>query len=89
MVYLAQGTLAEPGNLLEMKQVFLDNGWTWTTAVSTMLFSLLHWPCSTTVLTIHKETRSLKWTTVAFLLPTILGIVVCMLFTAVMRWFGV
>lgn len=89
MVYLAQGTLAEPGNLLEMKQVFLDNGWTWTTAVSTMLFSLLHWPCSTTVLTIHKETRSLKWTTVAFLLPTILGIVVCMLFTAVMQWFGV
>ena len=85
MVYLAQGTLTEPGSLLEMKQIFLDNGWTWATAVSTMLFSLLHWPCSTTVITVHKETGSAKWTAVAFLLPTVLGIAVCMLFTAIVR----
>ena len=85
MVYLAQGTLTEPGSLLEMKQIFLDNGWTWATAVSTMLFSLLHWPCSTTALTIRKETGSRKWTAVAVLLPTVLGIAVCMLFTAIVR----
>ncbi|MBR2406030.1 MAG: ferrous iron transport protein B [Clostridia bacterium] len=82
MVYLAQGTLTEPGSLTEMRAIFLDNGWTWTTAVSTMLFSLLHWPCSTTLLTIHKETGSLKWTAVAFLLPTLIGILVCILFNA-------
>ncbi len=81
MVYLAQGTLTEPSSIWEMKQIFLDNGWTWTTAVSTMLFSLLHWPCSTTLLTIRKETGSLKWTAVALLLPTVIGIAACMLFT--------
>lgn len=80
MVYLAQGTLTDPGSLADMKQIFLENGWTWTTAVSTMLFSLLHWPCSTTLLTIRRETGSVKWTLVAFFLPTLLGIAVCVLF---------
>ena len=88
MVYLAQGTLTEPSGLAEMKQLFLDNGWTWATAVSTMLFSLLHWPCSTTMLTIRKETGSTKWTSIAFLLPTLLGIAVCMLFTAAVTIFS-
>ncbi len=88
MVYLAQGTLTEPGNLLEIKQVFLENGWTWTTAVSTILFSLVHWPCSTTMITIHKETGSVKWTALAFLLPTLLGIAICMLFTAAVTIFS-
>ena len=89
MVYLAQGTLTEPSGLAEMKQIFIDNGWTWTTAVSTMLFSLLHWPCSTTMLTIRKETGSTKWTAIAFLLPTLLGIGICILFTALVTGFSV
>lgn len=85
MVYLAQGTLTEPTSLMEMKQIFLDNGWTWATAVSTMLFSLFHWPCSTTVWTIRKETGSFKWTALAVALPTLLGTLLCILFTAIVN----
>ncbi|MGI6069672.1 MAG: ferrous iron transport protein B [Blautia sp.] len=82
MAYMAQGSLMELGSLGEMKALFLAHGWTWTTAVSTMLFSLMHWPCSTALLTVKKETGSWKWTALAALLPTVIGIVVCMLFTA-------
>ncbi len=82
MGYLSQGSLVETENLVLVKQILVENGWTWQTAVSMLLFSLLHWPCSTTLWSIKKETGSLKWTAVAFLLPTIIGIAVCMLFTA-------
>ncbi len=82
MGYLSQGSLVEIENLAFVKQILVENGWTWQTAVSMLLFSLLHWPCSTTLWSIKKETGSFKWTAVAFALPTIIGIVVCMLFTA-------
>ncbi len=81
MGYLSQGSLVEIENLTFVKQILIENGWTWQTAVSMLLFSLLHWPCSTTLWSIKKETGSLKWTAVAFLLPTIIGIAVCVLFT--------
>ena len=58
-------------------QLLVDHGWTWLTAVCTMLFSLMHWPCSTTLLTIHKETGSWKWTGAAVLIPTICGVLSC------------
>lgn len=83
MAYLAQGTLTEPGSLDAMKDLLLANGWTWKTAVSTILFSLFHWPCSTTLLTVHKETGSIRWTALAALLPTAVGVLLCMLFTGI------
>ena len=83
MAYLAQGSLLEAENLTELKTVLLAHGWTWATAVSMMLFSLCHWPCSTTLLTIKKETGSWKWTAVAALLPTLTGMILCILFTAI------
>ena len=82
MAYLAQGSLLELGSLESMRQLFLANGWTTLTAVNVMLFSLLHWPCSTTLLTIHKETGSWKWTALAAALPTAFGVVLCALTTA-------
>ena len=82
MGYLSQSSLVEIENLSVVKQILIENGWTWKTAISMLLFSLLHWPCSTTLWSIKKETGSFKWTAVAFLLPTIIGISVCMLFTA-------
>lgn len=85
MAYMAQGSIMELENLAEMKQLFVDNGWTWITAISTMLFSLMHWPCSTTLLTIKKETGSWKWTAIAFLMPTCIGITVCFLFANIAR----
>ena len=72
--------LEDGGSLTVILQA---NGWTWQRAVSMLLFTLLHWPCSTTLLTIRRETGSRKWTALAFLLPTVLGIALCCLFTAV------
>lgn len=85
MAYTAQGSLTEISSPVLIKELFAKNGWTWMTAVSTMLFSLMHWPCSTTLLTIKKETGSFKWTLLAAAIPTAAGIIACMLFTAIAR----
>ena len=66
-------------------QILRAGGWTLLTGVNLMLFSLLHNPCSTTIYTIYKETRSAKWTTVATLLPVAMGVTVCFLVTQVWR----
>ena len=87
MSYIASGSIMKLDDLSALKQLFVDNGWTWITAVSTMLFSLMHWPCSTTCITIKKETRSLKWTAVSFLVPTVVGIAVCFVFANTARLF--
>jgi ferrous iron transport protein B len=60
-------------------------GWTMLTGVNLMLFSLLHNPCSTTIYTIYRETGSVRWTTVATLLPVVMGVVVCFLVAQVWR----
>ena len=75
-------------SIAELKALLVQNGWTWATAVSTMLFSLIHWPCSTTCLTIRKETQSLKWTALSILTPTLIGMAVCFLFTGGVRLLG-
>lgn len=80
MIYLSQTTLTEYTDLSMLHQLLVQNGWTFITAISTILFSLMHWPCSTTCLTIKKETKSLKWTIISILVPTITGIIVCFLF---------
>ena len=77
MSYMATGSMLELDSLSAMRQLFVDHGWTWLTAVCVMLFSLNHWPCATTLWTIRKETQSWKWTGVSFLVPTLTGIVVC------------
>ena len=87
MAYMQTGSLTELSSLSELHSLFIANGWTFITAVSVILFSLLHWPCSTTVLTIKKETGSIKWTAVAVLLPTLIAIVVCILFNLMARLF--
>ncbi len=88
MGYMATGSLSELPALNEMRTLLINNGWTWLTAVCTVLFSLLHWPCSTTLITIKKETASIKWTLLAFLLPTAAGLVVCFLVTTLARALG-
>ena len=65
--------------------IFQAGGWTLLTAVNLMLFSLIHNPCSTTIYTIWKETRSAKWTTISALLPVGMGFVVCFLVAQVWR----
>lgn len=88
MAYMSTGTLVDYGSLAQLKTLLVDNGWTWVTAVSTMLFCLIHWPCSTTCLTIGKETKSLKWTLLSVALPTVIGMAVCFLFTGAVRLLG-
>lgn len=77
MAYTAQGTVTELGNIMEIKQMLIQNGWTVTTAICTILFSVMHWPCSTTLLTVKKETGSIKWMLLAAAVPTVTGIAVC------------
>ena len=88
MAYLAQGTLTEAANLQEMYAVLVQNGWTWVTALCTMIFSLLHWPCTTTLLTVRRETQSWKWTAAAAVLPTVCGVMLCGLVNFTAMLFG-
>ena len=88
MLYLSQGNLTELGNTLELKQILLSHGWTLKTALCMLWFTLFHWPCSTTLLTIRKETGSLRWTALAVLLPTLIGILGCMLISLLGRLTG-
>ncbi len=87
MAYLSQASLSEIGDINVLKQLLVANGWTWKTAVSVMLFTLVHWPCATTCLTIRKETGSIKWTALAFLVPAVLGSTICILFHAITSFF--
>lgn len=87
MAYTAGGALTEMNDISSLSALLIQNGWTWMTAVSTMLFSLMHWPCSTTLMTIKKETQSLKWTAVAFLTPTVMGIAACIIFNLILKLF--
>ena len=79
MAYLSTGSLVEMNDLSALHTLLVQNGWTWVTAVCTMLFSLMHWPCSTTCITIRKESQSWKWTAAAFALPTAAGLASCAL----------
>ena len=88
VIYLSNSSLVEFESLFALKEILIANGWTWLTAVCMILFSLMHWPCATTCLTIHKETGSWKWTGLAILLPVIIGIVVCFIITCFSRLFG-
>ncbi len=88
MSYMATGSLLELGSTTELYNLLSANGWTWVTAVSIMLFCLMHWPCSTTCLTIKKETQSFKWTLISFLVPTITGMIICFVFTSTVRLLG-
>lgn len=87
MSYLASGTMVEYSSYQELLNIFTANGWTVTTAVCTMIMCIMHYPCSTTVLTIHKETKSLKWTLLSMLIPTVMGIVLCMIVANVTKLF--
>ena len=83
MSYTAGGSLMQIDDLSNISNILIGNGWTILTAINVMLFCLMHFPCSTTLITIRKESGSLKWTALAFLIPTFLGIIACMFTTGV------
>ena len=79
MTYMATGNLVEYESLESLRSILVNNGWTVITAICVLIFSLCHFPCSTTCLTIKKETGSLKWTLLAIIIPTLIGIILCFL----------
>ncbi len=79
MGYLNNSTITDFSSFEQLRLIFLNNNWTLSTALCMIAFTLFHWPCSTTCLTIKKETKSFKWTSVAFFLPTLVGITLCIL----------
>ena len=88
MTYMATGTLTEIDDLMALKELLVANNWTWVTALCVIVFSLVHWPCSTTCLSIKKETKSWKWTAIGFLLPTVTGFGLCFVIATFARIFG-
>ncbi len=77
MAYLSTGTLTDFDSIDSLRQILIENGWTSLTAFNVMLFSLLHWPCTTTLWTIKKETNSIKWTVLSFIIPTAIAFSIC------------
>lgn len=84
MAYLQTGHLVEMSDSSALLQLLTSQGWTWKTALCMMIFCLFHWPCSTTCLTVKKETGSWKWTAVAVLLPTVLGFLLCVMINLIL-----
>jgi len=87
MSYMGQGTLVSLEDANIIGSILLQNGWTLLTAINVMIFTLLHFPCSTTLLTIKKETSSWKWAIASFIIPTVCGIIVCMTTTFIWNLF--
>jgi len=83
MIYLTGSSLVEMTSLSAMAGVLAANGWTWTTALCTTVFAVLHFPCSTTLMTIARETGSKKWTAVAALVPTAVAAAACAALAAI------
>ena len=83
MCYIGSGTLVDLEETSTIGQILIQNGWTLLTAFNVMIFTLLHFPCTTTLLTIKKETGSWKWSGLAFLLPTVCGVVICLITTGI------
>lgn len=89
MCYMQGTSLVNMEDTFAIGEILRQNGWTILTAINVMLFTIFHFPCATTLLTIKKETGSWKWTAISFLIPTVCGIVLCMLTTLVYHIFVV
>ena len=87
MCYLGSNSLVDLEDTFSIGQILIQNGWTMLTAINVMIFTCFHFPCTTTLLTIKKETGSLKWTAFSFILPTVCGIVICMCTTLIYNIF--
>lgn len=79
MCYLGTNSLTDISDYTSIGKILKQNGWTIITAINVMIFTVLHFPCTTTLLTIKKETGSLKWTALSFVIPTICGILLCII----------
>lgn len=89
MSYLATGSMTELNSIEALRRLFMEeHGWTWLTALCMMLFSLLHYPCGTTLWTIWRESGSVKWTALAALIPLGIACALCFLVALAVRQAG-
>lgn len=79
MIYLGTNTLTDYDSAQTLKTILVDNGWSITTAISFLIFTLFHFPCATTLMTIKKETNSWYICFLSFIIPLVIGIVLCVL----------
>ncbi len=79
MGYTGSAVLTDIGNSGQLKELLISNGWDMTKCITVLIFCICHFPCSTTLLTVKKETGSLRWTLAAFLIPLITGLGICFL----------
>ncbi|HHY75778.1 MAG TPA: ferrous iron transport protein B [Firmicutes bacterium] len=90
MAYLAQGTMMDiEAAGTAIAAILRSNGWTWTTGLSVLLFSLLHFPCGTTVYTVYQETGSKKWAALSFLIPTGVACLMLIALNGIFRVLGI
>ncbi|MEE1055957.1 MAG: ferrous iron transport protein B [Acutalibacteraceae bacterium] len=89
MLYTQTGVLTDSESLSQLYNLFTANGWNITTAVCVIIFYLMHFPCSTTCISIYKETKSLKWTLISFVTPLLCGLLLCFAINNVFHFFGV
>ena len=87
MTYSELGTITNYNSLFELKNLLTSHGWTIITAISFLIFTICHFPCGTTIMTIKKETGSIKWTILAILIPTLTGFILCLLVANILRLF--
>lgn len=88
MSYLSLGTITDYSSILELKNLLVDHGWTILTAINMVFLCLFHFPCSTTCLTIKKETGSIKWMIYSMIIPTVCGVILCIFTTLIFRLIG-
>ena len=85
MTYMSSGNLISYDSLESLKEILINNNWTILTSICFIILSIFHYPCATTLLTIKKETGSIYWTIISFILPTIIGISSCFIITTITR----
>ena len=85
MSYMGNKTLTSMDDITSIAQILKDNGWTIVTAINTMIFCLIHFPCSTTLISIKKESGSAKWALLGFLIPTVCGVIICIFTNSIFK----
>lgn len=88
MSYLSTGAMVQYDSIESLRRLLLDHNWTYLTALNVMLFSASSLACATTLLTIRKETGSLKWTILGAVIPTVIAVIICFMTTMVFRIFN-
>lgn len=87
MSYTQMTSLTDYNSLTELKTLLSNNNWTIITAISFMIFTICHFPCGTTIMTIKKETSSIKWTLLSIIIPTITGLILCFIVSNILKIF--